>query len=241
MKSILLRELKSFFGSLTGYLVIAFFLILNGLFLFVLEGSYNILKSGFSDVTAFFNLAPWILVFLIPAITMKSFSEELKQGTIELLLTKPLSIWEIVLGKFGGAFVLGCLAVLPTLFYMWIVSNYTLGGAALDYGSIAGSYIGLLFLLAAYTSIGLFCSVITENQIVAFIAAVMVCLFLFVGLDAFANALGTVSFSIEKWGMDYHYKSLSRGVIDTRDILYFCSVSLVFLGASVYTLKSFKK
>src|SRR6187431_2288608 len=169
MKSILLREIKSFFGSPMGYLVIAIFLLLSGLFLWVFEGDYNILNSGFSDMTPFFTIAPWIMLFLIPAVTMRSFSDEKKQGTMELLLTKPLSLWEIVNGKFLGAFLLIVIALLPTLIYVEVVWNLGAPEGNLDIGSTLGSYFGLLFLIAAYSAIGIFTSSISENQIVSFI------------------------------------------------------------------------
>jgi ABC-2 type transport system permease protein len=124
MKALLLREIKSFFGSPIGYLVIAIFLLLNGLFLWVFEGEFNILNSGFADMSPFFKLAPWILIFLIPAVTMKSFSDEKKQGTLEILFTKPLSLWEIVNGKFFGAFLLIIIAIIPTLVYVFIISDF---------------------------------------------------------------------------------------------------------------------
>ena len=176
MKALLLREIKSFFGSPIGYLVIALFLILNGLFLWVFDGEFNILNSGFADMSPFFKLSPWILIFLIPAVTMRSFSDEKKQGTLELLFTKPLSIWEIVNGKFFGTFLLIVIALLPTLVYVWMVSYFGIeSSGTLDYGSIIGSYFGLLFLAASYCAIGLFTSTLSENQIVAFILAVFIC------------------------------------------------------------------
>ena len=145
MKSILLREIKSFFGSPIGYLVIAIFLLLNGLFLWVFEGDFNILNSGFADLSPFFTLSPWILIFLIPAVTMRSFSDEQKQGTIELLLTKPISIWEIVGGKFFGALALIIIALLPTLIYVYVISSLGMPEGNIDMGSTIGSYFGLLF------------------------------------------------------------------------------------------------
>ena len=181
MKSILLREIKSFFGSPIGYLVIAIFLLLNGLFLWVFEGDFNILNSGFADLNPFFTLAPWILIFLIPAVTMRSFSDEKKQGTIELLLTKPLTSWQIVNGKFIGAFLLIIIALIPTLVYVFVISNYGSPEGSFDLGSTVGSYFGLLFLVASYTSIGLFTSTLSENQIVAFIIAVFLCFLFYFG------------------------------------------------------------
>lgn len=237
MKAILLREIKSFFGSPVGYLVIAVFLILNGLFLWVFDGDFNILNSGFADLTPFFTLAPWILIFLIPAVTMRSFSDEKRQGTIELLFTKPLSTWQIVGGKFFGAFVLIILAILPTIIYVIVLSDYGSPSGNIDMGSTIGSYFGLLFLIAGYTAAGLFASTLSSNQIVAFISAVFMCFILYYGFEGIAQQAGNY---IASFGMDYHFKSMSRGVIDTRDVIYFVSVTLLFLSFTVYKLKSLK-
>lgn len=240
MKAILLREIKSFFGSPIGYLVIALFLILNGLFLWVFEGDYNILNTGFADMTPFFTLAPWILIFLIPAITMRSFSDEKKQGTLELLLTKPLSLWQIVNGKFLGAVLLIVGAVIPTFIYVKVISNLGLPEGNLDMGSTVGSYIGLLFLISAYSSIGIFTSTLSDNQIVAFILSVFLCFFFYFGFEGLAALNSTFSASISAFGMQDHFKSMGRGVIDTRDLLYFVSITVLFLSFTVYKLKSFK-
>ncbi|WCM43007.1 gliding motility-associated ABC transporter permease subunit GldF [Flavobacterium sp. CBA20B-1] len=241
MKALLLREIKSFFGSLTGYLVIAVFLILNGIFLWIVDGSYNILQSGYNDLTPFFQLAPLVLLLLIPAITMKSISDERKQGTIELLVTKPLSLNQIVTGKFFGAFLLVVIAILPTLLYIIILNPYGLPAGNMDMGSTIGSYLGLLFLMAAYTSIGIFCSSLSENQIVAFITAVVICFVLYMGFDQLAELFKSSATLIEKVGMSYHFKSMSRGVIDTRDVIYFVSLTIFFLMATVFNLKSVRK
>lgn len=240
MKALLLREIKSFFGSPIGYLVIAIFLLLNGLFLWVFEGDFNILNSGFADLGPFFKLSPWILIFLIPAVTMRTFSDEKKQGTIELLFTKPLSMWEIVNGKFLGAFVLIVLAIIPTLVYVWIISHFGNPEGNIDMGSTMGSYFGLLFLIAAYTAIGIYTSTLSENQIVAFILAVFVCFFFYFGFEGISNLLKENSKFIAFLGMDYHFKSMSRGVIDTRDVLYFLSITILFLSITVYKLKTLK-
>ena len=240
MKAILLREIKSFFGSPIGYMVVAIFLILNGLFLWVFEGDFNILNSGFADLNPFFTLAPWILIFLIPAVTMRSFSDEKKQGTIELLLTKPLTSWQIVNGKFIGAFVLIIIALIPTLVYVFVISNYGSPEGSFDLGSTVGSYFGLLFLVASYTSIGLFTSTLSENQIVAFIIAVFLCFLFYFGFEGLSTLTASFSDFVASLGMDFHYKSISRGVIDTRDVLYFISVTVLFLAATVYQLKSMK-
>jgi ABC-2 type transport system permease protein len=238
MKSIVFREIKSFFGSPIGYLVIALFLLGNGLFLWVFDGEFNILNSGFADLTPFFTLSPWILLFLIPAVTMRSFSDEKKQGTLELLLTKPISLWEIVNGKFLGSFVL--IAIVPTLIYVEVVWSFGLPEGNLDLGSTFGSYFGLLFLIAAYSAIGIFTSTVSENQIVCFIIAVFLCFIFYFGFQGMATILPSFTHFIAYIGMQEHYKSMSRGVIDTRDVVYFLSITFFFLSVTVFNLKSIK-
>jgi len=232
MKSILLREIKSFFGSPIGYLVIAIFLLLNGLFLWVFEGEYNILNSGFADLSPFFTISPWIL--------MRSFSDEKKQGTIELLMTKPISVWEIVSGKFFGAFLLIVLAIIPTFIYVYVIYGLGMPEGNIDMGSTMGSYFGLLFLIAGYTAVGIFTSTLSENQIVAFIVSVFLCFLLYFGFQGVASQFKEFEDLIAFFGMDYHFKSMSRGVIDTRDVTYFISIAVVFLSLTIYKLKSLK-
>ena len=240
MKSIALHEIKSFFGSPIGYLVIALFLLFNGLFLWVFDGEYNILQSGFADLSPFFTLSPWIILFLIPAVTMRSFSDEKKQGTIELLLTKPLSIWQIVNGKFLGAFLLIVAALVPTLIYVYVINSLGMPEGNIDMGRTIGSYFGLLFLVAAYTAIGIFTSTLSENQIVAFLISVLLCFLFYYGFEGISNYVKVFENGISRLGMEYHYKSMSQGVIDSRDILYFLSVSFLFLSLTVFKLKSLK-
>jgi len=240
MKALLLREIKSFFGSPIGYLVLIIFLLINGLFLWVFEGEFNILNSGFADMSPFFTLAPWILIFLIPATTMKSFSDELKSGTIELLFTKPLSITEIVLGKFLGAFVLILIAILPTIIYVIVIKDYTYLDNTMDLGSTLGSYFGLCFLIATYTAIGIFTSTLSENQIVAFILAVCLCFLFYYGIDAIGGLSNTLQQALNYLSLQTHYTSINRGVIDTRDIIYFTSITILFLSATAYKLKTLK-
>ena len=227
MLAILKKEINSFFASPIGYLVIAIFLLLNGLFLWLFKGEFNILDNGFADLSSFFLLSPWILIFLIPAVTMRSFSDEKKQGTLELLLTKPISTLQLVLGKYFGAFLLIIIALIPTLLYVYTV--YQLGNPEgnLDVGSTLGSYFGLLFLVAAYTAIGVFASTLSDNQIVAFIIAVFLCFFFYIGFEGIADF--TSSNFIDNLGMSAHFKSMSRGVLDTRDIIYFISVIALFI------------
>ncbi len=240
MKSIALHEIKSFFGSPIGYLVIALFLLFNGLFLWVFDGEYNILQSGFADLSPFFTLSPWIILFLIPAVTMRSFSDEKKQGTIELLLTKPLSIWQIVNGKFLGAFFLIVAALVPTLVYVYVINSLGIPEGNIDMGRTIGSYFGLLFLVATYTAIGIFTSTLSENQIVAFLISVLLCFLFYYGFEGLSNYVKVFENGISRLGMEYHYKSMSQGVIDSRDILYFLSISFLFLSLTVFKLKSLK-
>ena len=227
MLAILKKEINSFFASPIGYLVIAIFLLLNGLFLWLFKGEFNILDNGFADLSSFFLLAPWILIFLIPAVTMKSFSDEKKQGTLELLLTKPISTFQLVLGKYLGAFILIIIALIPTLLYVFTVHQLGNPTGNIDFGSTLGSYFGLLFLVAAYTAIGVFASTLSDNQIVAFIIAVFLCFFFYVGFEGIADF--TSSSFIDNLGMSAHFKSMSRGVLDTRDLIYFLSITFLFI------------
>lgn len=238
MLAILKKEINSFFASSIGYLVIAIFLTLNGLFLWLFKGEFNILDYGFADLSSFFLLAPWILIFLIPAVTMRSFSDEKKQGTLELLLTKPISNFYIVLGKYFGSLILILIALLPTLLYVYTI--YQLGSPVgnLDTGSIVGSYFGMLFLAATYTAIGIFTSSLTNNQIVAFITAGIICLILYIGLEGFAEV--TSIFYLEKLSMSFHYKSMSRGVLDSRNLVYFLSLTSFFLILTKLNINTLK-
>ncbi|AUC14561.1 gliding motility-associated ABC transporter permease subunit GldF [Tenacibaculum sp. SZ-18] len=232
MKSIFKKEFNSFFASPVAYLVIGVFLLVNGLFLWVLKDNFNILNAGFADLNSFFFIAPWLFLFLIPAITMKSFADEFNTGTLEILKTKPLTDWQIVLGKYSASLFLVVVALIPTLTYVY--SIYALGNPVgnLDLGSIIGSYFGMLFLASGYCAIGLFTSTLSKNQIVAFILAVFISFFMFYGFDAIANLLGSSEFYVRQFGFNEHFKSISRGVIDTRDIVYFVSVTFFFLFAT---------
>ncbi|WP_324720957.1 gliding motility-associated ABC transporter permease subunit GldF [Salinimicrobium sp. HB62] len=240
MIAVLKKEINSFFASPIGYLVIGLFLVVNGLFLWVFKGEYNILDSGFASLEPFFTLAPWIFLFLIPAITMKSFSEEIKQGTLELLLTKPLSTAQLVLGKYFGALTLILLALLPTLLYVVAISSLEQTGADLDSGVLLGSYFGLLFLGACYAAIGIFASILSPNQIVSFILAIFLCFIAYFAFEALANLnlFSSGAFGIEDLGLNAHYESISRGIIDTRDIIYFLSFIFLFLALTRFSLES---
>lgn len=229
MFAILKKEFNSFFSSLIAYLVIGVFLLFNGLFLFVFNDDFNILNSGFADLTPFFFLTPWLFLFLIPAITMKIFSEEYHRGTIEILKTNPVSDWQIIFGKFSASLLLVIIAIIPTFIYVYAV--YQLGNPIgnIDFGSTIGSYLGILFLATTYTAIGLFTSSLSKNQVIAFITSVIITFFIFYGFDAVALTINSTNFSISKLGINEHFKSISKGVIDTKDIVYFLSVTFFFL------------
>ncbi len=230
MLAILKKEINTFFASPIGYLVIGVFLLLNGLFLWLFKGNFNVFNASEASLSSFFLLAPWILIFLVPAVTMRSFSDEKKQGTLELLVTKPLTHFQIVLGKYFGALVLILLAVLPTLLYVYSILELSSPETGIDIGSTIGSYFGLIFLIGAYTAIGVFSSTLSDNQIVAFIIAVFICFFFYFGFEGLSNyALLGDLFYLEDLGMSAHYNSMSRGVIDTRDLIYFSSISIAFL------------
>ncbi len=240
MLAIFKREIQSFFTSPIGYLIIGLFLILNGLFLWVFKGEFNIFEYGFADLSKFFLLAPWVFLFLIPAITMKSFSEEKKLGTLELLFIKPLSTWETVLGKFTGTLVLALIAIIPTFLYVYCISELGTETGNLDLGLVIGSYFGLLLLIASYTSVGLFASTLTENQIVAFIISIALCFVLYYGFNSIATLFsnGNIAIFIQSLGMKAHFNSIARGVIDTRDVIYFGSITAFFLFLTVVQLKT---
>jgi ABC-2 type transport system permease protein len=240
MRAIFKREIRSFFASPTGYLVIGLFLILNGFFLWVLKGPFNLFDYGFADLGNFFLLVPWVFLFLIPAITMKSFSEEKKSGTLELLFIKPISLWHTVLGKFFGTLVLAVIALIPTLLYVYTVSQLGTTVGNLDIGLVAGSYFGTVFLMGCYTAIGLFASTLSENQIVAFLMGLVLCFGMYYGFEGLSTVFsgGLSSVVIQSLGMKYHFESIARGVLDTCDLVYFISLTAFFLFLSVVQLKN---
>ena len=239
MLAIFKREITSFFTTATGILAMGLFLAINGLLLWVFKGPYNVFDYGFADLSAFFMLSPFIFLFLIPALSMKSFSDEKKSGTLELLLMKPISPWELVLGKFFGVMVLGIIALVPTLVYVWCISVFGTETGNFDIGLVIGAYIGMILLLTAYTGIGLFASTLSENQIVAFLSAILLSLFAYLGFEAISGLLldGGFSLFVENLGMQAHYERMGRGIIDTRDVIYFISLAVFFLFLSVTRLK----
>jgi gliding motility-associated transport system permease protein len=229
MWSICKKELRQFFSSLTGYIAIIVFLLVNGLMLFVFEN--NILDFGYAALDRFFELAPWVLLLLIPAITMRSFAEEFKAGTFEILQTRPFNRWQISGGKYLGCLVVVIIALIPTIVYYFSIQALS-SNEGIDTGATIGSYIGLFFLAAVFTSIGICASSFTNNAVVAFILSLIACALLYYGFDAISKLPGLeggADYYIEMTGIDFHYRSISRGVIDTRDVIYFLSVIFLFL------------
>jgi ABC-2 type transport system permease protein len=230
MWSICKKELRQFFSSLTGYIAIIVFLLVNGLVLFVLPQN-NILDYGYASLDYFFSFAPWVLLFLVSAITMRSFADEYKAGTYELLRTRPLNSWQIVSGKFLGSLVVALIALLPTIVY-YITINRLAATTGIDSGAAIGSYIGLFLLTAVFTAIGICVSSFTVNSVVAFIISLIACILFYFGFNAISQ-LGAfrngADYFIEMLGIDFHYQNISRGVIDTRDVVYFLSLILFFL------------
>jgi ABC-2 type transport system permease protein len=231
MFALLKKEISSFLSSLIGYIVIIVFLLINSLFLWVFPLQFNILDYGFASIDNLFMLSPFVFLFLIPAITMRSFADEQKTGTIELLMTKPLTDIQIIGAKYLAGLVLVLFALLPTLVYFFSVNKLGLPPGNIDMGGTWGSYLGLLFLGAGFVAIGIFASSLAENQIVAFITAVFFCGFLYIGFEFIysLSLFGKIDLLIQSLGMNAHYTSMSRGVIDTRDVLYFLSLIAIFL------------
>ncbi len=242
MQALLRKELSAFFASITGYLIVIIFLIIIGLFTWVFPGQFNLLDMGYANLDTLFILSPWIFLFLVPAVTMRLFSEEKKSGTLDILLTRPISDFTIVLAKFITGLILVFIALLPTLLYY--VTIYLLGNPIgnIDTGATIGSYIGLLFLAAIYVSIGLFASSITDNQIIAFLLGAVICFVFFFGFDALGSLsiFSNMSSLIYSIGINEHYQSISRGVVDSRDILYFLSIISIFLLLTKTKLSSRK-
>jgi len=237
MWSICKKEFNQFFSNLTGYMAIVLFLLINGIFLFMLPNS-SLFEYGFASLEKFFELAPWVLLFLVPAITMRTLSEEFKTGTFEILQTKPLSSWQIVWGKYLSVLLVILIVIIPTLIYTVTIQTLSASGG-IDSGGIAGSYLGLFLLAAVFAAISLCCSGFTSNAVVAFLISAFACLILYFGFNALSKLpvfQGAADFYIEMLGIDFHYRSISRGVLDTRDVIYFFSIIYLFLFITVTNL-----
>ncbi len=232
MRSIFLKEINSFFSSIVGYVAILIFLVACGLFLWIIPDT-SILDYGYATLDRYFSTAPWLLMLLIPAVTMRSFADEFRGGTIEWLSTKPLRDTDIILGKYFAALALVVFALLPTLIYVLTISSLSAVAGNIDTGGIIGSYIGLFFLAASFTAVGVFCSSTTSNQVVAFLVALFACYILYSGFEALSKIpafTAGIDYYLSMVGMSFHYESISRGVVDTRDVIYFTSLIVLFVS-----------
>lgn len=238
MKSLYLREINAFFGSLTGYLILALFLVALGLIVWVFPES-SVLDYGFADLEALFTYTPYVFTFLIPALSMRAISEERKTGTWELLRTSPLSLIQIISAKYLALVTLVFLAVLPTLLYAYSIVQLGDPVGNLDLAGFFGSWIGLLMIGATFAAVGLFASSLTSQQVVAFVLGVFLCFVLYFGFTAMSEILsGDIAYWVEELSLSYHYISLSRGVVDSRDLFFLLGMIWVFLGASDLVLKN---
>lgn len=242
MYTLFIREINNFFNNLIGYITIAVFLIINSLFLWVFPVETNILNSGYANLDGLFSIGPFVFLFLIPAITMRFFADENKSGTIEFLLTKPLTDIQIVLAKYFAAIVVVVISLLPALIYVITVYRYGLPPGNLDMGATWGSFLGLLFLGAVFVSIGLFSSSLSDNSIISFMISIFLCGFIYIGFEFIYSLdfFGNFDLFIRDLGVFAHYTSISRGVVDSRDVIYFLSVIVIFLLLTKIKLESRK-
>jgi ABC-2 type transport system permease protein len=235
MLTLLSKEIKSFLNSLIGYIVITVFLLTISLFLWVFpDTEFNVLENGYANLDALFTIAPWVFLFLIPAITMRSFAEESKAGTIELLMTRPLTVMEMIGAKYLAGFALVVFALIPTLVYYYAIYSLALPVGNVDTGGLWGSYLGLLFLGASFVAIGIFASTVSDNQVISFLLGMFLCFFCFMGFESLSGLefLKGSDHFIQQLGIHAHYLSMSRGVFDTRDGVYFGSLVYLFLFLS---------
>ncbi|TCD11106.1 gliding motility-associated ABC transporter permease subunit GldF [Pedobacter frigidisoli] len=230
MYAVFKRELFSFLSSMVAYITIGIFLLVSGLLLWFFPDT-SILDYGYAELSGFFSLVPYLFMFLIPAITMRSFAEERREGTYELLITRPIKLWQIIAAKYFASLVLVLFALIPTLIYYYSISKLGFPEGNIDAGAVIGSYIGLFLLGASFTAIGIFASSLTKNQVIAFVISAGLCAFAFLGFDYSSQVIALQQYesSITNLGINQHYTSISRGVLDTRDLIYFISFTMLFL------------
>jgi len=242
MLALFRKEINVFFSTPTGYIVITVFLVANSLFMWIFPGELNVIDNGYASIDTLFVIAPWVFLFLVPAVTMRSFADEKKSGTMELLFTRPLSDLQIILAKFFAGLILVLFALIPCLVYFFSV--YLLGNPVgnIDTGGTWGSFIGLFFLAAIYVSIGVFSSSLTDNQVIAFIVAVLISFILYIGFDYISSIaiFRSMDQFILTMGINEHYTSISRGVLDSRDIVYYVLVISLFVLLTKIVIQSRK-
>lgn len=240
MRSIFIKEINSFFSSIVGYVALLVFLGACSLFLWIIP-QYSIFGYGYASMARFFDIAPWLLLLLVPAVTMRSFADEFRTGTIEWLSTKPITDLQIITGKYLATLALILFALIPTLIYVFTIANLSFPDVGLDGGAIAGSYIGLFFLAATFAAVGIFCSSLTANQVVGFLISLLACYLLYTGFEQLSKLpkfSEGIDYYLSMAGMEFHYNSISRGLIDSRDVIYFISVIVFFVALTRYSLNS---
>ena len=251
MFTLFFKEIKEFFSSVTGYLVVIIFLLINSMFLWIFKGAFNIFDLEMANIDSLFIISPWVFLFLVPAITMNMFAGEYKSGTMELLLTRPLTEFQIVFAKYLASVVLVLVALAPTLLYLFSIYFLADPVGNVDFAAIFGSYIGLFFLAAIYSALGIFASSLTKNIIISFLLGLLFCYVFFLGFENLSYSVkdlqrlplissGKLSNFIISLGINDHYRSMSRGVIDSRDVVYFLSVISIFIFVTKLRLESRK-
>lgn len=251
MFTLFFKEIKEFFSSVTGYLVVIIFLLINSMFLWIFKGAFNIFDLEMANIDSLFIISPWVFLFLVPAITMNMFAGEYKSGTMELLLTRPLTEFQIVFAKYLASVVLVLVALAPTLLYLFSIYFLADPVGNVDFAAIFGSYIGLFFLAAIYSALGIFASSLTKNNIISFLLGLLFCYVFFLGFENLSYSVkdlqrlplissGKLSNFIISLGINDHYRSMSRGVIDSRDVVYFLSVISIFIFVTKLRLESRK-
>ena len=240
MRSIFIKEINSFFSSIVGYVALLVFLAFCGVFLWIIP-DFSILGYGYASMDRFFEIAPWLLLLLVPAVTMRSFADEFRTGTIEWLSTKPVTEIDIIMGKYLATVALILFALLPTLLYVYTINNLSFPGISPDWGAITGSYFGLFFLAATFGAVGIFCSSLTSNQVVGFLISLLSCYLLYTGFEHLSKLprfSEGIDYYLSMIGMEFHYNSISRGLIDSRDVVYFLSIITLFIALTRFSLVS---
>lgn len=243
MLTLLRKEIWSNLGNWSTWIIVAAYTIMCVLFLFFFENGFNIFDIGSASLQSYFTLSPWLLLFILPALSMKTFAEEEQNGTLNWLFSQPITNWELVLGKFFSVFLVGILCIIPSLIYLYTIYILAIPEGNLDWGAIMGSYIGIILLIAAFSAIGIFASSISSNQVSAYLIGGFLCFFLYNGLQQIANykLLGGADYWLQNIGIYYHYNGFTRGLVDSRDLFYFLWVIVVILFGCTQIISMRKK
>ncbi|MBS1550131.1 MAG: ABC transporter permease subunit [Bacteroidetes bacterium] len=242
MIAIFKKELWNYFGNWSAWVIIGAFSLISSLFLFFFENNYNIFDIGMASLQSYFTLVPWILMFIIPALSMKTIAEEHQSGTLYWLFAQPIKIKDIILGKFLSVWFIGFLCIIPSLVYFYTVYVLGIPEGNVDLGATLGSYFGLLLLIGAMTSVGMLASSLSSNQIMAYLLGVFMCFILYFGIEQLASykLLGGADFVLQNIGFYQHFLAFSRGLVDSRDVFYFLFIITLALGLSSYFVQKKK-